>query len=624
MDIQQIKFIISNTSPFNKLKDTEIEEFLKLSEAREYKNGQILYRNGDPADYFYFILQGRIMALTKDNGGDKEIELLKRGTSFGIISLFNEEPHSVTARSIETSIVLRTPKDAFKDFLNRHPLISLEFYRLLSQRIRARTGSKKIFQCKRIGISGLRACGKTTYMRHLGLHLKEQTKKKVICVEISAAPLERNSLTGITLPSLANKNAKLLNLENFREDTIAEYIISDGIDYLFVNLGSSENFSSLLNFLSENYHFILYEIPLRSLGESTDELFSAADYLHFLVSIEKDELSKIALLINTLKEKKGFSRDRIKIFLNEFNKKDSFSFSDICKLIGQPVYATVPDSSSQAYFKFLRRIARQIGDIVVGLALGSGAAYGFSHVGVLKVLEENNIYIDIVCGSSIGAVIAALWALGYKAEEIEKIALDFGKKVHLFSVSGFSFPFKGFFKAKYLENILKKIFKDKTFYDLKHNLKVVVFDFAKRENLVLEEGLLYKVVAASCAMPGVFEPVRFKNEILLDGGILSPLPAKVLLNYGVNKIIAVNITPSREEIYAEYERRKKWHIFDFIFGTIETMQREFVRQAVMVSDVVIHPNFEGLGWLEFEKVEDLIKGGEEATRKKLEEIKKLT
>ncbi|MDP2923677.1 MAG: patatin-like phospholipase family protein [Candidatus Omnitrophota bacterium] len=616
MDTQQTKFIIANTPPFNKLKDQELVEFLNISEVKEYKNGAILYRDGDQPDYFYFILQGRVVALTTQAQSEQEIELLKRGTSFGIISLFNDEPHSVTTRSIENSFVLRVEKDKFKDFLNKHPLISFEFYRLLSQRIRGRARPKKIFQCKRIGIFGVSLSGKTTYMFKLGSHLNEQTQKKVICVELS---INNN----FTFPSLMAKSVKSLDLDEFKEENIDKYILRDKVDYLLATIRIKSNFLSLLNFLSENYHFILYEIPSQLFGDSSNEVIAPSDYLHFLVSSDKKELIQAASLIKDLKSQDKASEDKIKVILNEFNKKDDITFGQVVTILNQPIYATLPSYESGNYTRTLRRIARQIGEGVLGLALGSGGAYGFSHVGVLKILEKNNVNIDIICGSSIGAMIAALWALGYRVEEIEKSIVELGKKMNLFSIWGFSFPFRGFLKAKYLENILKKIFKDKTFYDLKRTLKIVVFDFTNKETRILEDGLLYKAVAASCAMPGIFEPIRVKNEILFDGGILSPLPTKVLLNYGVHKIIAVNITPSREEVYGEYRRRNKWHIFDFIFGSIETMQREFVQQAITISDTVIHPNFEGLGWLDFDKVEDFIKRGEEATLDKLEEIKKL-
>jgi NTE family protein len=151
----------------------------------------------------------------------------------------------------------------------------------------------------------------------------------------------------------------------------------------------------------------------------------------------------------------------------------------------------------------------------------------------------------------------------------------------------------------------------------------VVFDFNKRQALEISDGFLYEAVAASCAMPGIFEPIKFKDDFLLDGGILNPLPAKVLLADGINKIISVNVTPSVEEIYKSYNSNNKFHILDFIFGSIETMQREFVLQACQISDVVIHPDLSGIGWTEFAKIKDFIKRGEIACQQHLEQIKKL-
>jgi NTE family protein len=555
------------------------------------------------------------VALTKQDGKEVEIELLKRGTSFGIISLFNDEPHSVTARSIETSFILRMEKEKFKYFLNTHPLISLDFTQILSQRIRGRTKPKKIFQCKRTGITGFDFCGKTTYILNLGLKLKEQTQKRVVCVEMSCSDT-------FTLGSLLGSNYKVLMLDEAREEIISEYIMCNKVDYLSVKIGNGRNFSSLINFLSESYHFILFEIPSNIDKDLFQDFTLYSDQLHLLVFSKREELEKAGLLINELQSKNPLGSEKIKIILNKFGRCDNLTFEEEKNILNRPVYAVLPSYENEEYFKAIRRIARQVGEVVVGLVLGSGAAYGFSHIGVLKTLEKNNIPVDIICGSSMGAVIAALWAVGYSIEDIKKCSKEFGKKLSFFSFWGFSFPFKGIIRAKYLEGILKSFFKNKTFYELKHSLKLVVFDFYKREALVLEEGLLYKAVAASCAMPGIFEPIQFKKDVFLDGGILNPLPTKVILNYGANKIIAVNITPSREEIFKEYQRRNKLHIFDFIFGSIETMQREFIQQAVGIADVVIHPQFEGLGWMEFDKIEEFIERGERAALGKLDEIKK--
>jgi len=615
MDNKDVQFIITNTPPFNKLTPEELERFIALSEINAYKNGDIIYRNGDDGEYFYFLLAGRISILNSDYGRETEIETLKRGACFGIISLFNDEPHSVTAKSTGISWVLLVKKEVFKEFLHTHAPLSLEFYRILSQRIRTRAKPKKIFQCKRVAVFGFPFSGKTTYLVHLGRELAEQTKKKVICVEFS---LENN----FKLPEALGQGAKPLELEAFSEEQIQAHIVHDNVDGLLVKIANGSNILSLLHCLYEQYHFIIYEIP-SGLGDMyLYDMVEPCDYLHILLTGRSDEFHTFAHTIAALKEKSPINQEKIKIIVNETATQKTCS-QEIARILHHPLYATLPTLASADYTKMMRRIARHIGELVVGLALGSGGAYGLSHIGVLKVLEEEQIPIDIICGSSIGAVIASLWACGYTVSDIEAICKEFAQRSNLFSVSGISFPFRGFFRIKRLEKVLRDIFKDRTFYDVKRTLKIVAFDFYNRETRILEEGLLYKALAASCAMPGIFEPVRFKEDILLDGGILNPLPTKVLLGYGVNKIIAVNITPLKEEIFNIYREKSNLHILDFIFGSIETMQGEFVKQAMSVADVIIHPKLNNVGWMEFDKIEVFMKCGEQAARDKLPDIKKL-
>jgi NTE family protein len=616
MDKNEIKLILSNTPTFNKLSPDEIEAFLVLCKVKEYKNGEIIYAQGAAADYFYFLLKGRVVALTRQGVHESEIDLLKRGTSFGIISIFTDEPHSVTTRAIENSFVLLLAKEEFKNFVNKHPTISLDFSRMLTQRVKAKTQEKpkKIFQVKRIGIMGFPSSGKTTYLYNLALKIKEETGKKVICIEVSSS-------NNFIFPYLVKRPMQAMPLAEFTEATMANFIVTDAVDCLLIKVASPENFSALLNCLCENYHFILYEMPYYFWENYFDDFISLADCIHFTLFPNLTELRKAAALMNDLENNNPMVRERLKVIINEFDNEETVPYAQKVVVLNHPVYATLPAVNTDSYAKVLRRISRDVGDVVTGLALGSGAAFGYAHIGVLKAFEEHNISIDIICGSSMGSVIATLWALGYDPDDIIPLAYEFGKKTS--SYSGISFPFKGVVRSKRLESICKKIFGNKTFYDLKRVLKIVAFDFAKKEIVVLEDGPLYKAVAASCAMPGIFEPVTFKKDILLDGGILNPLPTKVLLNYGVDRIIAVNITPSREEIHKEYQRHNKLHVFDFIFGSIEEMQREFIQQAVGIADVVVHPNFEGLGWMEFEKIKEFIARGEKAAKEKIDEIKRL-
>lgn len=618
MDTKEIKFIVSNIAPFNKLKEKEIDKFISLCEVKEYKNREIIYSEGGQPDYFYLLLSGRVVALTTCEGKEGEIERLKRGTCFGMISILTGEPHSVTARSIEQTSILRVDRERFKNFLNKHPLFFAEFFRLFSQRVKRRSQPKKIFRCKRIAVLGTPRSGKTTYMYNLGLQLCEQTGKKVIVLELSSQ--DEFSLYNFN----DKREKKILALDAFKEDNAQGYVIHDRIDFISVKAVNSLNFEALLNFFSENYHFVIYEVPYDILKRQLHDFTYSADFLHLLFSLKKRETPAAAVFIRKLQRINSINKEKIRVILNSFFQEQSFSLGNKRKILGAPVYATLCSCQHGEYFKTIRRISRQIGEVVTGLALGSGGAYAFSHIGVLKVLEENNIPIDIICGSSMGSLVAALWAAGFNIEEIERSVKWVSKKLSLFPFTGISLPFKGFLRAKRLEKIFWSIFKDKTFYDLKHNLKIVAFDFIRRETKILEEGFLYKAVAASCAMPGMFEPVRFKKDILLDGGVLNPLPTRILLNYGAHKIIAVNITPTRDEIVKGYRHNLKFHILDFIFGSIETMQREFIEQSLKISDVVIHPNFGGIGgWMEFEKADGFIRKGVEAAREKIEEVKKL-
>ncbi|UCD15142.1 MAG: Crp/Fnr family transcriptional regulator [Candidatus Omnitrophota bacterium] len=323
MDTKEIKFIVSNISPFNKLKEKEINAFISLCEVKEYKNREIIYNESDPPDYFYLLLRGRIVAITKFEGKESEIELLKRGTCFGMISIFTGETHSVTAKSIETSFVLRVEKDKFKDFLNKHPVFFSEFFRLFSQRVKRRSHPKKIFQCKKIAVSGSASSGKTTYMFNLATQMQEQTRKRVIALELSSQEdfvlpfLEKAKNAGTVVSS------KVLNLKEFTEETVSQYIVKGKIDYLLVRTEAGADFGALLNFLSENYHFIIYEIPYGFWKGRLDEFVYPVDLLHFITCVERGKLKTLGDIIRRLRNTPA-NGEKIKVLLSEFGKRNIF------------------------------------------------------------------------------------------------------------------------------------------------------------------------------------------------------------------------------------------------------------------------------------------------------------
>ncbi len=176
----------------------------------------------------------------------------------------------------------------------------------------------------------------------------------------------------------------------------------------------------------------------------------------------------------------------------------------------------------------------------IGLALGSGSARGLTHIGVLKALEEKNIKIDYISGSSIGALIGGAYAMGMPVDEIEKIALQTDWKLMAKLMSP-TFSLSAILNDKYLGEFLNTYFENKTFDDLKIPFSTIATDIETGEMVVINSGSLLTAIRASISIPIILSPVVYKNHKLVDGGLVNPTPVDVVKEQNVDKIIAVNL-----------------------------------------------------------------------------------
>lgn len=183
---------------------------------------------------------------------------------------------------------------------------------------------------------------------------------------------------------------------------------------------------------------------------------------------------------------------------------------------------------------------KNIKQIKVGLALGSGAARGLTHIGVLKALEEEGIKISYISGTSIGALIGGAYAAGFSVDELEKIALqtDWKLMAKLFSPNLSS---ASLINSSYLNEFLNTLYANKTFEDLKIPFSAVSTDILTGKMVVHEEGELLTAIRASISMPIVFAPVTFGEYKLVDGGLVNPTPIDIVKNKKMDKVIAVNL-----------------------------------------------------------------------------------
>ncbi|MDD4293968.1 MAG: patatin-like phospholipase family protein [Candidatus Omnitrophica bacterium] len=610
MLVKEIANRLKTVVPFCSFKRRQLMSFAAISEVKDYSTGETVYSEGDKPDYFYLILKGRAVAVTNIDGQEKQIECIKRGVAFGIISVLTDDVHSVTIKTIEDSLILRVEKALFKDFIRKYPEILLAFTKILSSRVKKRSHPKEIFQSTRVGICDFSDSG--SYAFDLSAKLKKNTGRKVIYVEFFTDSCGEN-----------NKNiqgVRVLALSDFLDEEWRNWLKSEEVDLLRVRIDSERNFAALFNSLSESYHYIVTTVEPEVCEKYASSLGKFMHYIHFFLPLDKKTVYDNMRSMNKVKVTLRSRVDKVKMIVSDCGKAN-IRVTERRKNIPFPVRIMLPAEKNSNYWRAIDALCREISNLSIGVALGSGAAYGYSHIGVIKELDAQGVAVDLISGTSMGALIAALWAAGYPLEKIRECAIEFGAVISKYPLWQLAIPFKGILKAHRLEKLLKNIFGELTFYELKYPLRVVAFNFLKREIRIFDSGLVYKAVAASCAMPAIFEPIKIDGQMFFDGGILSPLPIYPLIEAGINRIIAVNITPSREEMSKEYKRRRKLSIFDFIFGSIETMQQEFINHELRMADIIIHPDLSGLGWMEFNKADEFILRGEKAIRKQIAGIK---
>jgi NTE family protein len=628
----------------------------------EYKKGQVIYKEGASPDAFYCLVLGRVMIYTTDSCAEKTIlEYLHRGKYFGIISLLTGEPHSVSAEAINDSVLLVIRKDDFDFILKRIPALAIDLSQTLSRRLKNKdVHQKTIFESTIISVfSSYSQAGKTVYALNLAFNLSKETHKSLVILDIFL----KDKTPSLPRRLEIGEGYRIFNLSGESSNAPEEikgFLLHNrfGVDLICLCYEEGDEscvktLVAILSLLVNDYHYLVLDLP-SAMDRSVFDILNQSDIINILSSPEPVDLKRTHNLIHRLKSEFNFPQNKIKIIINEY-KLSKLNSDEQVEVLDCPIFATLPRidfsgadimilaAPDSEYSRAVRRIARQMGDCLVGLALGVGFAYGFCHIGVLKVIEEEQIPIDAISGSSIGAVIAGLWATGRSSHEILEIAKEFRAPKHIWGFVDLTMPLLGLIKGNKLYGFLKRHFGNKTFYDIKCPLKIVASDIRRKESRVIDKGLIADAIMASCTMPGVFMPFKLKEEMLFDGGVVNPLPTEVLLKMGVRKIIAINVTPSREDILEGYEKIKeeismdkinkkgfslarfikerfKNNMLGFIFGSVEMLQSEVAKKEGQLADIVLHPDTRGLHWLELHRAEDFAKRGEEEARKNLSRI----
>lgn len=242
----------------------------------------------------------------------------------------------------------------------------------------------------------------------------------------------------------------------------------------------------------------------------------------------------------------------------------------------------------------------------IAVALGGGAARGFAHVGVLKVLEAQGIVPDIVVGASAGSLVGALYAAGHRGFDLQKLALQMDEA----TVSDWSLPNRGIIKGEQLQDFVNQVVGNRPIEKLDKLLAVVATELQSGEMVVFRRGNTGMAVRASSSIPGIFQPVSISGREYVDGGLTSPIPVKVAKILGADIVIAVDI--GSKPAYGKVSGT-----IDVLLQTFSIMSQSLGAQELSLADVVIRPNTGIIGATDFESRHLAILEGEKAAQEAL-------
>ena len=629
---------LSQMELFGLLKPDELEMAAGLFKEEIFLKGKIICKAGDDGDSFFVVLSGELEVW----GGPDEGHVLARlgpGSPVGEMSLLMGDKRSATLVASQRTVLLVMGKEHFKNLLLKNNKILEYFSKIICQRLAATSSGQSVALSTMVlsvnSEPGLK--GTSLVSSSLAKLLKQFTGDDVVLVKIQ---VREGKATAKTPPLL-------VEVLEMAEDRLRGHLTKDEADIaeltIQVSVGRMQSFAgegmaNLVLKLREDFAYIVFDLPdlqplIKSVPEFTDVLVKIVNYPTAPVksaphaSFTNSDLHTYEL-VNLYNEG---SRPL------PISSCEPFVLPNDASLMNGALFATPVAHSAVP----LHRLARKVLGQTVGIALGGGAAFGLAHLGVLQVLERNQIPIDLVVGCSMGSMVGIAYAAGFSLSDMIEKAHEMGKRSKMIMGIDFSLSAPGVLAGNRLRDLYTPLLGSKQrFEDLVKPCRTVATDIESGERVDIGKGSLEDAYRASIAVPVVISPIKIDGRVLVDGGVSDPVPAEVVRNMGADICIAVNVVPPLkkgvEMALSRYVRKiSKFNplsylgpgrdfpnLFDITMNSLQTLQHELGNFKAISADVRVNPDLAEFTWIEYYRSKEIIDKGIEATERMLPMIKK--
>ena len=582
----ELAFVLPNV--FGPLAPGILEEIEQQIEWINLERGKALFRQGESGDGWYLILTGRLRVVVADrvSGIETAVAELGRGDHLGEIALLTGDVRNSTPYAIRDSLLVRFPVKAFEQIMERNPRVLLSICRTLVKQNRTVT-SRTVAQ-----------------------------KRLVITITPGADGTLAPSFAGALVPALGTIGTALhVNTQTLYRELHIDTTAGHPEDH-----PSWRRFTFWLEEQQNQFDFIVLETDATPTAWTRHALGQAD---HVLI-VADAEASKSLGQIETQMLHDGSSSER------RSRRTFVLVHDEATQLpTGTRQWLALREVDSHLHIRAQRRedmerVARTVTGRAVGLALGGGGARGFAHLGVVKALRELGIPIDMIGGTSMGAIMAGQIATGRTLEQLYELNW---RVIALKPFSEYTIPMFAMLKTKRIAASAVMAFGDTDIEDLWLPYFAVSSNLTTAELVVHDTGPVWKATRASGSLPGIAVPFVSGNHLLIDGGLINNLPGDVMRRKcDAGPVIAVNVSPEEEVGIGEQGFPSPWKMFwnrvlpfctplkvpnvlDILMRTTALASASRTAQVRRSVDLYLQPPIDGYGMLEFDKLEEFVDVG---------------
>jgi predicted acylesterase/phospholipase RssA len=557
------------------LDDATFDDLRSRARRVALRGKEVFFHRGDPSDCLAVIVRGRLRAVGPDQSGAEMTRDLPSGELLGEMGVLSGEARSMTVYAVRDSELLTLSKEDMESLMARHPQLMMGILNTLIGRLRGRSS----------GSHGAPSC-----------------------FALAVVPLGSDPL-----------------LDGFAKRLAGSHAGSGPTLLLDRSTALEREGESLVDWIEEQEAIHRFLVYAGDLGDSdwTRRGIRQADHV-LLVAAATADPSPGPIEEELVWKDHGPTSARRSLVLvhpeGTVRPSGTARWLDSRELHRH--FHLRPDRTED-----FGRIARTLTERGVGLVLGGGGARGFSQIGVIRALQENGIPIDLIGGTSMGAIVAAACAMGWDAPTMTALGRE--AFVDSKAFTEYTLPLVSLLRGQRLDRVTRKIFGETLVEDLWIPQFSVSCNLTASEAVVHRRGPLWKAVRASGSLPGVLAPIVENGDLLVDGGVLDNLPGDVMRSISGGPIIVVDVTPGQDLKATCETAPSPWRILRDRFlsrpgpgmpGIVDILMRATTLNSVRVAeevkrdaDLYLHPPVEGFGMLEFDAVERIVAIGYEYT-----------